>query len=685
MAIEPLRKPHIRPAAPPEPPRPANRPDPAPPRNDATPAQTGGANSAGAADEPANGSNPSANISAERKAQIDSFVEENATHEKSFLGIRVDSDGGTRIGKALTGDSSLGDLTPAERTYLAQQGAAAWNGQTDDGGSRRENISQAADEVRDDPAASRALALALSAPALSDDDGIRRAGAIMGPVGMTERHGEMFDAAVDLDLAAVMQSYEGNEVGLAQRLGNADEETRQEAWSILADQGRLPQGTQQALAAALFFTDKNAAGASSEYRQGMAEAIALARRPGTSPQDRLGRDSIASNLAAVMETDGGREMLLGEDVTAGARLWALNEIANQQACINPEMYAGLDAPGLADAPGNPGGAANGDQPSEAEVYADLSQMALDVSGIVDPTPISDGANTLVSLFRGDVGGALMSAAGMVPYIGDLAKAGKLGKWARTVDNAIDLAQRSPQFMTRVRPMLEALQSGLKAIPESVMSKLPQSAQDTIRGIIRKLDDVAQAVARRAPLVVDDAIGTTKTLPDGRVARVGDPPLVNQRADGNLDVTRADGTTAKLREPQTYDQRVDNPDGSVTYTRNGQDVTYGADGFPQFESKADIYLDAGKINSANKADHFRSSNEIVQQQLKQNPGLKDEMGLTDAQYNFIMREPPSSKSPPGLTWHHHQDTGKMQLVNRSEHNALPGGHTGGMSIWGGGYD
>lgn len=38
-----------------------------------------------------------------------------------------------------------------------------------------------------------------------------------------------------------------------------------------------------------------------------------------------------------------------------------------------------------------------------------------------------------------------------------------------------------------------------------------------------------------------------------------------------------------------------------------------------------------------------------------------------------------KTPRGYVWHHHQDTGKLQLVNKTIHQKT--GHTGGKSIWG----
>lgn len=44
---------------------------------------------------------------------------------------------------------------------------------------------------------------------------------------------------------------------------------------------------------------------------------------------------------------------------------------------------------------------------------------------------------------------------------------------------------------------------------------------------------------------------------------------------------------------------------------------------------------------------------------------------------------NGKVPKTLTWHHHQATGKMQIVNYFEHQVA--GHTGGRAIGGGGLN
>lgn len=36
------------------------------------------------------------------------------------------------------------------------------------------------------------------------------------------------------------------------------------------------------------------------------------------------------------------------------------------------------------------------------------------------------------------------------------------------------------------------------------------------------------------------------------------------------------------------------------------------------------------------------------------------------------------TPKGYTWHHHQDFGRMQLVESKVHSQT--GHTGGFSLW-----
>ena len=60
---------------------------------------------------------------------------------------------------------------------------------------------------------------------------------------------------------------------------------------------------------------------------------------------------------------------------------------------------------------------------------DAVQTSLDAAGTADPSPVCDGINGLIYAGRGQWDNAGISAVAMVPYVGDLAKAGKYGKKA----------------------------------------------------------------------------------------------------------------------------------------------------------------------------------------------------------------------------------------------------------------
>ncbi len=141
--------------------------------------------------------------------------------------------------------------------------------------------------------------------------------------------------------------------------------------------------------------------------------------------------------------------------------------------------------------------------ANAELAADLTQMTLDIVGIFDPTGISDGANALISAGRGDWVGAGLSAVSIIPFVGDLAKAGKLGKWASTVNKAVDAAANNPATRKMLEPTLKQLQSTLHSIPETVWKNMPDSMRSMLGGIKTRLDDLlGKTNLPNRPAVVD---------------------------------------------------------------------------------------------------------------------------------------------------------------------------------------
>jgi hypothetical protein len=119
------------------------------------------------------------------------------------------------------------------------------------------------------------------------------------------------------------------------------------------------------------------------------------------------------------------------------------------------------------------------------VLLDLTQTALDLAGIFDPTPASDGANTLISLSRGDLLDAGINAVSMIPYLGDLAKAGKLGTYPAKIARAIALVLKSEKAAELLRPLLKQLDKLIQRIP---LEKLPASLRAPLENIKKQLDN-----------------------------------------------------------------------------------------------------------------------------------------------------------------------------------------------------
>ncbi len=103
-------------------------------------------------------------------------------------------------------------------------------------------------------------------------------------------------------------------------------------------------------------------------------------------------------------------------------------------------------------------------PEQQELVLDLTQVGLSVVGIFDPTGLADGADALLSLGRKDYWGAGISALGIIPYLGDLAKIGKLPKLLKVIEKTVDVAKQSPDFAKVVRPLLENLKGTLSKLP-----------------------------------------------------------------------------------------------------------------------------------------------------------------------------------------------------------------------------
>lgn len=242
-------------------------------------------------------------------------------------------------------------------------------------------------------------------------------------------------------------------------------------------------------------------------RAGVAAAQAGAHS--LSPAARQALDG-ATTLGAVNPTQLAQHIQRLPD--AAARRQLLDEVAPH---LPPRDLQDVQRE-LGQSPGKPQGI-------DADLALDLTQIGLDIAGIFDPTPISDGANTLISLGRGDWLGAGLSAISMIPYVGDAAKLGKLGKYAQTVAKAIDAARANPALRQALAPGIQAIGDAIAKLP---LDKLPESARKQLTtlkeltGIFAKESDTAARTALRA---ADDVPTTGAARAGAAASRVGAQP------------------------------------------------------------------------------------------------------------------------------------------------------------------
>ncbi|MFI0397169.1 DUF4781 domain-containing protein [Paracoccus jiaweipingae] len=274
---------------------------------------------------------PAAPVSPDRKARIEGWLRDNATAENRHLLVFTDSDGGSRVGRALRGESDLGRLSTAERDLLAQGAVQAWRAQGH-GGSQRENIREAADQASQDPAARAALAQALAAPELDAQRSYAQGSSIVTAEGDGSSRHHMLQQALDMDPAAVIRAAQGVEPGLASTLPAMPAATRGKLWSVLADRGRLDPAQAERMATAAFMFEDGRALTTPQARQDFAAAIASARAPGSSDADRIRRQQMTRDLTDALADRDTRDMLFSQQTPPELRVWALDHLAGDGTC-----------------------------------------------------------------------------------------------------------------------------------------------------------------------------------------------------------------------------------------------------------------------------------------------------------------------------------------------------------------
>lgn len=102
-------------------------------------------------------------------------------------------------------------------------------------------------------------------------------------------------------------------------------------------------------------------------------------------------------------------------------------------------------------------------------------------------------------------------------------------------------------------------------------------------------------------------------------------------------------------------------------------------FPKFESGFDAKIPEKMYEASNK-EQFKIANSQLLESIEKNGEMAKKFSAE--QIEQIRDGVIDGTAPDGFVWHHSEDEGVLQLVDRAVHEAT--GHTGGRTIWGGGY-
>ncbi len=143
------------------------------------------------------------------------------------------------------------------------------------------------------------------------------------------------------------------------------------------------------------------------------------------------------------------------------------------------------APSPATEPQSPASAAeNSPQPSPLSRGLDKVQTTLDAVGAVEPTPIADGSNAVISLVRAatepgrrkeHLSNAAISAISVIPYVGDIAKSWKYGSKAAKSTSAAAKSAPAPSASQNYGTSVANVSSSLSSLVTSLAFDASTSA------------------------------------------------------------------------------------------------------------------------------------------------------------------------------------------------------------------
>jgi len=137
---------------------------------------------------------------------------------------------------------------------------------------------------------------------------------------------------------------------------------------------------------------------------------------------------------------------------------------------------------------------------------EMAQAAVDLAGIIDPTPISDGISASMSLYKGDLIGAGLSLVSMVPFVGDA-----LAKSIKGPRTAARIAKLEAKILALTAKLNKAKEAAKAAAAET---KLGKKAKQVV-GASAKLGKATSKAVGQCPAAQRVRDKVDKALKAGR--------------------------------------------------------------------------------------------------------------------------------------------------------------------------
>jgi hypothetical protein len=145
-----------------------------------------------------------------------------------------------------------------------------------------------------------------------------------------------------------------------------------------------------------------------------------------------------------------------------------------------------------------------------------------------------------------------------------------------------------------------------------------------------------------------------------------------------DKTEIDGIekeSNKIKTRNDYLEGKEHPVTGIPYEidtlRDGKEGV-----FPKFSPIVEVQLPE-ELHQETDSNQFKACNKDLKEQINNNSELKSKFSPEQ------IEQIENGRNPSGYTWHHHQQDGKMQLVETDIHDKSA--HTGGKALWGGGQE